>query len=128
MHNICSIYDGFNKEIFNKIKKEAIQNKSSDRTNDFEIKAAHGTVLYCSIYYQKHQYNVFTSHDIPSRYVITLQRQKREIAAFSDLNDESGAAVAELRQVTRKSNKQLRLAIDDAVKTLSNILAKYPQL
>lgn len=116
------------KQITNKLLEKVAQTKVSDQVLPFEIVTDNDTTLYCSINYAKHNFNYFTGTFEPSRYYLTIQRQKREIQAFTGLESEAGAIKVTLNEVTRKSNKQLRIATQELEPTLHKVLEQYPDL
>lgn len=116
------------KQITNELLEKVAQTKASDQVLNFEIETDNNTKLYCSVNYAKSNFNYFTETFEPSRYYLTVQRQKRVIQAFTGLESEAGAIKVTLNEVTRKSNKQLRIAIQELDPTLRKILEQYPDL
>lgn len=116
------------KQITNKLLEKVTQTKTSDQILPFEIVTDNDTTLYCSINYTKRNFNYFTETFEPSRYYLTIQRQKRVIQAFTGLESEAGAIKIALNEVTRKSNKQLRIAIQKLEPTFRKVLEQYPDL
>lgn len=115
-------------QITNELLNKVIKTKVSDKVLTFEIVTDNNTTLYCSINYAKRNFNYFTETFEPSRYYLTVQRQKREIQAFKGLESETGAIKITLNEVTRKSNKQLRIAIQELEPALHKVLEQYPDL
>lgn len=116
------------KQIINELSDKVIKTKVSDQVLPFEIVTDNNTTLYCSVNYAKRNFNYFTETFEPSKYYLTIQRQKREIQAFTGLESNAGAIKVTLNEVTRKSNKQLRIAIQELESTLRKVLEQYPDL
>lgn len=116
------------KQITNKLLEKVTQTKTSDQVLPFEIVTDNNTTLYCSVNYAKRNFNYFTETFEPSRYYLTIQRQKRVIQAFTGLESKAGAINITLNEVTRKSNKQLRIAIQHIESALFKVLDQYPEL
>ena len=89
-----------------------------------EFKTANGTILYYHVSYDLGGYNYFTSQAIERGYYLSIQRQRNEFTAFTDLSDKAGAARMLLKTVSRKSKKAQAtaegLALDELQK-VSNI-------
>lgn len=115
-------------QITNELLDKVIKTKVSEKVLTFEIVTDNNTTLYCSINYAKHNFNYFTETFEPSRYYLTVQRQKCEIQAFTGLESEAGAIKVTLNEVTRKNNKQLRIAIQELEPALHKVLEQYPDL
>ena len=115
-------------QIINKLLEKVVQTKASDQVLNFEIETDNNTKLYCSVNYAKRHFNYFTEGFKPSRYYLTIQRQKREMQAFKGLESNAGAINITLNEVTRKSNKQLRIAIQHIESALNKVLEQYPEL
>lgn len=116
------------KQITNKLLEKVTQTKTSDQVLPFEIVTDNNTTLYCNVNYAKHNFNYFTETFEPSRYYLTIQRQKCEIQAFTGLESRAGAIKITLNEVTRKSNKQFKIAIQNIEQALYKILGQYPEL
>lgn len=117
-----------NKEVLDKVLAQVKDGKLSSTTGMFEVHTKKGTKLYAEIFYRKHGCNLFTDQVYPSQYMLNLQRQKNEIAAFTDLDDPSGAVMIPLHNVNRKSSKQLRIAIGEFKDGFCKIMSAYPNL
>lgn len=115
-------------QITNELLEKVAQTKASDQVLNFEIETNNNTKLYCSVNYAKRNFNYFTDTFEPSRYYLTIQRQKREMQAFKGLESNAGAINITLNEVTRKSNKQLRIAIQHIESALNKVLEQYPEL
>lgn len=115
-------------QITNGLLEKVAQTKASDQVLNFEIETDHNTKLYCSVNYAKHNFNYFTEAFEPSRYYLTVQRQKRVMQAFTGLESNAGAINITLNEVTRKSNKQLKIAIQHIESALNKVLDQYPEL
>ena len=89
-----------------------------------EFKTANGTILYYRVSYNLGGYNYFTGQAIERGYYLSIQRQRNEFEAFTDLSDNAGAANMLLKTVSRKSKKAQAtaegLALDELQK-VSNI-------
>lgn len=70
-----------------------------------EFKTVNGTILYYRVSYDLGGYNYFTSQVKERGYYLSIQRQRNEFAAFTDLSDKAGAARMLLKTVSRKSKK-----------------------
>ena len=116
------------KQITNELLEKTVQTKASDQVLNFEIETDNNTKLYCSVNYAKSNFNYFTETFEPSRYYLTIQRQKRVMQAFTGLESNAGAINITLNEVTRKSNKQLKIAIQHIESALNKILEQYPKL
>lgn len=116
------------KQITNELLEKVAQTKASDQVLNFEIETDNNTKLYCSVNYAKRHFNYFTEAFKPSRYYLTIQRQKRVMQAFTGLESNAGAINITLNEVTRKSNKQFRIAIQHIEPALNKILEQYPKL
>lgn len=116
------------KQITNELLEKVAQTKASDQVLNFEIETDNNTKLYCSVNYAKRNFNYFTETFEPSRYYLTIQRQKREIQAFTGLESKTGAVNITLNEVTRKSNKQFKIAIQRIESALNKVLDQYPEL
>lgn len=115
-------------QITNELLEKVAQTKASDQVLDFQIETDNNTKLYCSVNYAKRNFNYFTETFEPSRYYLTIQRQKSVIQAFTGLESNAGAINITLNEVTRKSNKQLRIAIQHIESALNTVLNQYPEL
>ena len=115
-------------QITNGLLEKVAQTKTSDQVLNFEIETDNNTKLYCSVNYAKRNFNYFTETFEPSRYYLTVQRQKRVIQAFTGLESNAGAIKITLNEVTRKSNKQLKIAIQHIESALNKVLNQYPEL
>lgn len=116
------------KQITNELLDKVTKTKVSDQVLPFEIVTNNNTTLYCSVNYAKRNFNYFTETFEPSRYYLTVQRQKYEIQAFKGLESDAGAIKITLNEVTRKSNKQFKIAIQKLEQALCKILDQYPEL
>lgn len=115
-------------QITNGLLEKVAQTKASDQVLNFEIETDNNTKLYCSVNYAKRNFNYFTETFEPSRYYLTVQRQKRVIQAFTGLESNAGAIKITLNEVTRKSKKQFRIAIQHIESALNKVLDQYPKL
>lgn len=116
------------KQITNELLDKVTKTKVSDQVLNFEIETNHNTKLYCTVRYAKSNFNYFTETFEPSRYYLAIQRQKRVIQAFTGLESEAGAIKITLNEVTRKSNKQFKIAIQNIEQALYKVLGQYPEL
>lgn len=116
------------KQITNELLEKVAQTKASDQVLNFEIETDNNTKLYCSVNYAKSNFNYFTETFEPSRYYLTVQRQKRVIQAFTGLESKAGAIKITLNEVTRKSNKQFKIAIQHIESALNKALDQCPEL
>ena len=115
-------------QIINELLEKIAQTKASAQVLNFEIETDNNTKLYCSVNYTKRNFNYFTETFEPSRYYLTVQRQKRGIQAFKGLELNAGAVNITLNEVTRKSNKQFKIAIQHIELALFKVLGQYPEL
>lgn len=115
-------------QITNELLEKVAQTKASDQVLDFQIETDNNTKLYCSVNYAKRHFNYFTDAFKPSRYYLTVQRQKSVMQAFTGLKSNAGAINITLNEVTRKSNKQFKIAIQRIESALNKVLDQYPEL
>ena len=115
-------------QITNELLEKVAQTKASDQVLNFEIETDNNTKLYCSVNYAKSNFNYFTETFEPSRYYLSIQRQKGVVQAFTGLESNAGAINVTLNEVTRKSNKQLKIAIQHIESALNKVLDQYPEL
>lgn len=87
-----------------------------------EFTTKNGTTLYYEVSYDLGGFNYFTGKNDPRCYRLNIQRNPQEFAAFTDLNDESGAVRVVLFEVGRKSKKQLANAEGMALDTLKKVI------
>ena len=87
-----------------------------------EFTTENGTTLYYEVNYQLGGFNYFTGKNDPRCYTLNINKNPQEFAAFSDLNDESGAVRVDLFEVGRQSKKQLAKAQDMALGKLKEFL------
>lgn len=92
--------------------------------NEFTTKK--GTKLFWDITYDKGGYNHFTSSERKRGYSLSIKRKKNEFSAFTGLSSENGAVSLFLHEVSRKSNKQLDVAMNLVTdELLSDIAMRY---
>lgn len=90
-----------------------------------EFKTADGTILYYRVSYDLGGYNYFTSQAIERGYYLSIQRQRNEFQAFTDLSDKAGAARMLLKTVSRKSKKAQSEADTMALDKLQKVANIY---
>ena len=90
-----------------------------------EFTTENGTTLYYDVTYDLGGFNYFTGKSDPRCYSLNINRNPQEFAAFSDLNDESGAIRVELFEVGRQSKKQLAKAESMALDKLKECLNNH---
>ena len=115
-------------QITNELLEKIAKTKASDQVLDFQIETDNNTKLYCSVNYAKRHFNYFTETFEPSRYYLTVQRQKSVMQAFTGLESKAGAINITLNEVNRKSNKQFKIAIQRIESALNKVLDQYPEL
>lgn len=90
-----------------------------------EYTTENGTKLYYDVTYDLGGFNYFTDKNDPRCYRLNINRKPREFAAFSGLNDESGAVSLVLFEVGRQSKKQRAKAESMALDKLKEVLSKH---
>jgi len=84
-----------------------------------------GTKLYYDVTYDLGGFNYFTDKNDPRCYRLSINRNPQEFAAFTGLNDESGAIRVVLFEVGRQSKKQLAKAESMAQDTLKKVINEH---
>lgn len=84
-----------------------------------------GTNLYYRTDYDLGGYNHFTGQNKARGYYLEVRRNAREIGAFEDLTQPTGAARMLLIEVTRKSKKQETNAASMALEKVKEIAQYY---
>lgn len=93
------------------------------------ITAKNGTKLFWILAYNKGGFNYFCGKEEPRCFEADVQRQSGEFAAFTGLDDPSGAVRYKLQEVSRFSKKQQRIALKLFSERIEGLLTKqYPEL
>ena len=90
-----------------------------------EFKTDNGTILYYRVSYDLGGYNYFTGKVKERGYYLSIQRQRNEFSAFTDLSDNAGAANMLLKTVSRKSKKAQATAESLALVELQKVANIY---
>lgn len=90
-----------------------------------EFKTANGNILYYRVSYDLGGYNYFTNQVKERGYYLSIQRQRNEFKAFTDLSDKAGAANMLLKTVSRKSKKAQATAESLALDELAKVADIY---
>ena len=84
-----------------------------------------GTPLYWNVYYLKGGINYLTDDVMPRAYYLDVKRDPTESQINTPLNTPQGTTMFVLNEVSRKSEKQFKIALIEAKSRLAEVESEY---